>query len=40
MYRILPDRIRIVGVIHGSRLLDNFEGRSFEETAQVEYMAP
>ena len=39
MYRVLPDRIRIVGVIHGSRLLDNFEGRSFEETAQAEYMA-
>ena len=29
----------IVGVIHGSRLLDDFEGRSFEEPAQAEYMA-
>lgn len=39
MYRILPDRIRIVGVIHGSRKLDNIVGRSFEEPAQAEYMA-
>ena len=38
MYRILPDRIRIVGVIHGSRLLGNIDGRSFEEPAQAEYM--
>lgn len=39
MYRILPDRIRIVGVIHGSRLLGIIDGRSFEEPAQAEYMA-
>lgn len=37
MYRILPDRIRIVGVIHGSRLLSNIDGRSFQEAGQAEY---
>ena len=39
MYRILPDRIRIVGVIHGARLLSNIEDRSFEEGPQAEYIA-
>lgn len=39
MYRILQDRIRIVAVIHGSRLLSNIEGRSFQETRQAEYVA-
>lgn len=39
MYRTLPDRIRIVGVIHGARLLSNIEGRSFEEGPQAEYIA-
>lgn len=39
MYRIMPDRIRIVGVIHGARLLDNLQGRSFEEAPQQEYAA-
>ena len=39
MYRVLPDRVRIVGVIHGNRPLDTVEGRSFEETPQQEYLA-
>ena len=39
MYRIMPDRIRIVGVIHGARLLDNIDGRSFEESPQQDYVA-
>lgn len=39
MYRILPDRIRIVGVIHGARLLSNLPPRSFEEGPQLEYVA-
>lgn len=39
MYRVMPGRVRIVGVIHGSRLLDNIEGRSFQESPQQEYMA-
>jgi plasmid stabilization system protein ParE len=39
MYRVLPDRIRIVGVIHGARLLSNIPDRSFEEGPQQEYAA-
>ena len=39
MYRVLPDRIRIVGVIHGSRLLSGIDGRSFQEISQAEYTA-
>lgn len=39
MYRVLPDRIRIVGVIHGARLLTNISDRSFEEGPQQEYIA-
>lgn len=39
MYRILPDEIRIVGVIHGARLLTNIADRSFEEGPQLEYVA-
>ena len=39
MYRILPDEIRIVGVIHGARLLANIPDRSFEEGPQLEYVA-
>ena len=39
MYRVLPDRIRIVGVIHGNRPLDMIEGRAFEEAPQQEYLA-
>ena len=39
MYRVLPDRFRIVGVIHGSRLLENSEGRPFDEAPQQEYLA-
>jgi toxin ParE1/3/4 len=39
IYRVLPDRIRIVGVIHGSRLLGNIDDRSFEEGPQAEYRA-
>ena len=39
MYRILPDRIRIIGVIHGARLLANIDGHSFEEPPQAEYIA-
>lgn len=39
MYRVLPDRIRIVGVIHGARLLTNISDRSFEEGPQQEYVA-
>ncbi len=31
--------VRIVGVIHGSRLLANIDGRSFRETEQAEYQA-
>ena len=38
MYRVLPDRVRIVGVIHGNRPLDTFEGRAFEEAPQQEYL--
>ena len=39
MYRILPDEIPIVGVIHGARLLANIADRSFEEAPQLEYVA-
>ena len=39
MYSILPDRIRIVGVIHGNRPLDTIDGRAFEEAPQQEYLA-
>ena len=39
MYRVLPDRVRIVGIIHGSRLLENIEDRSFQEGPQQEYVA-
>lgn len=39
MYRILPDRIRIVGVIHGALRLSNISDRSFEEGPQQEYIA-
>ncbi len=39
MYRVLPDRVRIVGVIHGSRLLGNIDDRSFQESQQQEYVA-
>ena len=39
MYRVLPDRVRIVGVIHGNRPLDTVKGRSFEEAPQQEYLA-
>ncbi len=39
MFRILPDRIRIVGVVHGARLLENIDGRSFEEPQQQDYVA-
>lgn len=39
IYRVTPDRIRIVGVIHGSRLLGNIENRAFEEGRQAEYIA-
>ena len=39
MYRVLPDRIWIVGVIHGNRPLDTIEGRAFEEAPQQEYLA-
>jgi toxin ParE1/3/4 len=39
MYRVLPGRVRIVGVVHGARLLENDPHRSFEDGPQVEYMA-
>ena len=38
MYRVDPDRIRILRVVHGRRLLKNVPG-SFEETAQESYSA-
>lgn len=38
MYRIEDDRIRILRVVHGRRLLGNVPG-SFEETAQEAYKA-
>lgn len=38
MYRIEDDRIRILRVVHGRRLLGNVPG-SFEETAQEAYRA-
>lgn len=40
LYRITPDYVRIVGVIHGSRLLSKIEGRSFREAQQAEYVVP
>ena len=39
MYRVLPDRVRIVGVIHGSRLRGSIDARSFQESQQQEYVA-
>ncbi len=40
MFRILPEQLRIVGVIHGARLLDNVDpSRSFEEAPQQDYVA-
>jgi plasmid stabilization system protein ParE len=39
MFRVFLDRIRIVGVIHGARLLSNISARSFEEGPQPEYVA-
>lgn len=39
MYRVLPDRVRIVSVVQGSQLLDNIEGRSFQDGPQQEYVA-
>lgn len=38
MYRVSADRIRIVAVVHGSRLLANLANRSFEEPPQAEYV--
>ena len=38
LYRIEADRIRILRVVHGRRLLGNVPG-SFEETAQEAYKA-
>lgn len=38
MYRIEPDRIRILRVVHGKRLLRNVPG-SFEEPGQESYKA-
>jgi plasmid stabilization system protein ParE len=38
MYRIEPDRIRILRVVHGTRLLGNVPG-SFEEMPQETYSA-
>jgi toxin ParE1/3/4 len=38
MYRVEPDRIRILRVVHGRRLLKNVPG-SFEEVAQEAYDA-
>ena len=44
MYRVLPDQVlpdqvRIVGVIHGSRMLEYIDGRSFQDAPQQEYVA-
>jgi plasmid stabilization system protein ParE len=39
LYRVLPDRIRIVGVVHGARPLSKLQDRSFEEGPQQEYVA-
>jgi toxin ParE1/3/4 len=38
MYRVEPDHIRMLRVVHGKRLLKNIPG-SFEETAQEAYKA-
>jgi len=38
IYRVEPDRIRILRVVHGRRLLGNVPG-SFEEPAQEGYQA-
>jgi plasmid stabilization system protein ParE len=38
MYRVEPDRIRILRVVHGRRLLKNVPG-SFEEPPQQSYSA-
>ena len=38
MYRVEPDRIRILRVVHGRRLLKNVPG-SFEEPGQETYSA-
>ena len=38
MYRVEPDRVRILRVIHGRRLLENVPG-SFEEPQQEAYTA-
>jgi toxin ParE1/3/4 len=39
IYRVEPDRITILRVVHGKRLLKNVPG-SFEEFAQDEYVVP
>jgi len=38
MYRVEPDRVRVLRVVHGRRLLKNVPG-SFEEMAQEPYRA-
>jgi hypothetical protein len=38
MYRVEQDQIRIIRVVHGSRMLKNVPG-SFEEPAQEGYTA-
>ena len=38
MYRVEPDRIEVLRVVHGRRLLKNVPG-SFEESAQADYSA-
>lgn len=38
LYRIEPDRIRVVGVVHSRRLLGNV-GHGFEEGLQEDYIA-
>ena len=38
MYRVEDDRVRILRVVHGRRLLKNVPG-SFEEVAQESYSA-
>jgi plasmid stabilization system protein ParE len=37
MYRVEPDRIEVLRVVHGRRLLSNVPG-SFEEAPQEEYV--
>jgi plasmid stabilization system protein ParE len=39
IYRVGPEKITILRVVHGSRLLKNVPG-SFEESAQEEFAIP